>query len=806
MIKDYIIIEKLGQGNFGVVYKVKKKNTNNIFALKQISFRGLTNDEINQVKKEAKILQLINSDFVVKYYDSFEENNNMNIVMEYCDGGDLNDFIKDKKDKGKLIEEELIWKIFIKITIGLADIHKINILHRDLKTLNVFLKKSCDIDIKIGDLGVAKIISKNTLAKTIIGTPYYLSPEICEEKPYNDKSDVWALGCILYELCSFKHPFEARSQGALIVKILNNKPEQIDAHYSNDLKNLVFLLLDKNSDKRLSCIEILKSNMALNKIKKLGLYEYLIKLDKNNHNNHNNVKISKKILDLKNININKKLYSNNISKENIHKNVHNGNHIIKNLNNKKHISAVNLIDNIKNNNLKFNQINQQIIHKKKNSEIKINVITIENFNNPKSTNNDNNNNNQKKNSFFKYNNFFISNSDKNKNIKNEKVIISKKNNKINNQNNQDIITKKIIKSQPIKIINKNNNEFPQKVNNYINSKNNNINNNKKDDFIIKNEKNINNIPKYKFIEKENKNNGIPIKINQINSKYSHINNQKDNHSNISITKNDMYQNSNNNKKTKENYQQKNINKNVNLIITNQNSNKKNLISILQKKNKTSNENKSLNKNNTKNDSIDNGNNGMKNVKEKKLLPNFIIINNNIQKENNDNNKNIIINQFEDSIDEYIIDNNKVCFNPGMNKEKNINNNDNRDSDEEEEENVKLIKGNYNTDNLRNKNKVQIETNKEIIINEINKLKEKTQKNKNEMLKIIGEKDYMYIMNQYNICIKEPNKVDDIYEKIEDYANKNYTQEKKEKFIDCYLFMIGTDIELGKKIENLKNSF
>ena len=588
MIKDYIIIEKLGQGNFGVVYKVKKKNTNNIFALKQISFRGLTNDEINQVKKEAKILQLINSDFVVKYYDSFEENNNMNIVMEYCDGGDLNDFIKDKKDKGKLIEEELIWKIFIKITIGLADIHKINILHRDLKTLNVFLKKSCDIDIKIGDLGVAKIISKNTLAKTIIGTPYYLSPEICEEKPYNDKSDVWALGCILYELCSFKHPFEARSQGALIVKILNNKPEQIDAHYSNDLKNLVFLLLDKNSDKRLSCIEILKSNMALNKIKKLGLYEYLIKLDKNNHNNHNNVKISKKILDLKNININKKLYSNNISKENIHKNVHNGNHIIKNLNNKKHISAVNLIDNIKNNNLKFNQINQQIIHKKKNSEIKINVITIENFNNPKSTNNDNNNNNQKKNSFFKYNNFFISNSDKNKNIKNEKVIISKKNNKINNQNNQDIITKKIIKSQPIKIINKNNNEFPQKVNNYINSKNNNINNNKKDDFIIKNEKNINNIPKYKFIEKENKNNGIPIKINQINSKYSHINNQKDNHSNISITKNDMYQNSNNNKKTKENYQQKNINKNVNLIITNQNSNKKNLISILQKKNKTSN--------------------------------------------------------------------------------------------------------------------------------------------------------------------------------------------------------------------------
>ena len=339
--------------------------------------------------------------------------------------------------------------------------------------------------------------------------------------------------------------------------------------------------------------------------------------------------------------------------------------------------------------------------------------------------------------------------------------------------------------------------FRKKVNNYINSKNNNIINNKKEDFI-------NNIPKNKFIEKENKNNGVPIKINQIHSKYSHINNQKDNHSNISITKRDMHQNSNNNKKTKDNYQQKNINKNMNLIIMYQNSNKQNLISILPKKYKTNNE--LLNKNNTKNDSIDNGYNEMKNVKEKKLLSNFIIINNNIQKENNDNNKNLIINELEDSIDEYIIDNNKAFFNPGVNKEKNINNKDNRDSEEEEEENVKVIKEYNNVDNLRNKNKTQIEMGKEEINNEINKLKEKSQKYKNEMLKIIGEKDYMYIMNQYNICIKEPNKLDDIYEKIEDYANKNYTQEKKEKFIDCYLFMIGTDIELGNKIEHLKNIF
>jgi NIMA (never in mitosis gene a)-related kinase len=244
MIKDYIIKETLGKGSYGIVYKVEKKNTNNIYVIKQISLHGLSNKEKDEVNQEAEILRKINSDFVVKYYTSFKDKDKINIVMEYCDGGDLNDFIKEKKEIGKLLEEDLVWEIFIKITIGLSDIHKMKILHRDLKTLNIFLKKN--MEIKIGDLGVAKILLKNSFAKTVIGTPYYLSPEICQEKPYNDKSDVWALGCILYELCTFNHPFDARSQGALILKILNNKPEPIDNYYSRDLNNLINLLLDKN--------------------------------------------------------------------------------------------------------------------------------------------------------------------------------------------------------------------------------------------------------------------------------------------------------------------------------------------------------------------------------------------------------------------------------------------------------------------------------------------------------------------------------------------------------------------------------
>ena len=133
-IGDYIIISKLGTGSYGIVYKVKKKNKNNIYVIKQISFDNLSSKQIFEVKQEAKILSSINSIYVVKYYDSFEENNCLNIVMEYCDGGDLSAFLNNNKKTKILLKEDLVWTLFLKITIGLAAIHNLKILHRDIKT------------------------------------------------------------------------------------------------------------------------------------------------------------------------------------------------------------------------------------------------------------------------------------------------------------------------------------------------------------------------------------------------------------------------------------------------------------------------------------------------------------------------------------------------------------------------------------------------------------------------------------------------------------------------------------------------
>ena len=271
MIKNYQILEKIGKGTFGIVYKVKRINDPLIYVIKQISLNGLTEVQINQVKTEAKLLSLIKSNYVVKYYESFLEGEDLNIVMEYCDGGDLCKFLSLQK---KPLKEDLIWQIFIKITLGLTTIHKMKILHRDLKTLNIFLKK--DMEIKIGDLGVAKELNQASFASTLIGTPYYLSPEMCEDKPYNQKSDVWALGCILYELCTYRHPFNASNHGALILKILNSNPDPILAIYSSKLQKLVNQILEKNYEKRPNCWDILNKSVVIENAKKFGLYQEVL--------------------------------------------------------------------------------------------------------------------------------------------------------------------------------------------------------------------------------------------------------------------------------------------------------------------------------------------------------------------------------------------------------------------------------------------------------------------------------------------------------------------------------------------------
>lgn len=141
--------------------------------------------------KEVHIQASLESPYVVKYYDSFIESKTLHIIMEFCEMGDLSAVITNQR--GRQIEEVRIWKFFIQMLLALEYLHQQKILHRDIKSMNIFLARGDSV--RIGDLGVAKVLSSTTAyAHTMVGTPYYLSPELCMEKPYNVKSDVWALG------------------------------------------------------------------------------------------------------------------------------------------------------------------------------------------------------------------------------------------------------------------------------------------------------------------------------------------------------------------------------------------------------------------------------------------------------------------------------------------------------------------------------------------------------------------------------------------------------------------------------------
>ena len=242
--KEYDVLCKIGQGSFGQVFKVRRKCDRAILVMKLIKMQSLSKKNQQDSLHEVTILSSLNCPYIVKYYDSFAENNTLYIIMEYCEKGDLSQILKKQH-----LPPHKIWKFFIQICIGLEYLHSKQILHRDIKCLNIFL--SNDDSIRIGDLGVAKILTNTAaFAQTQVGSPYYLSPELCEEKPYNTKSDVWALGCVVYEMCTGKHPFQAPTQAALLLKIISGNYIPLPLDYAENLKEIVDLCLEKDYQKR----------------------------------------------------------------------------------------------------------------------------------------------------------------------------------------------------------------------------------------------------------------------------------------------------------------------------------------------------------------------------------------------------------------------------------------------------------------------------------------------------------------------------------------------------------------------------
>ncbi|XP_075055157.1 serine/threonine-protein kinase Nek3-like isoform X2 [Mixophyes fleayi] len=201
---------------------------------------------------------------IVKFRESFEVDDHLYIVMEYCDGGDLLETIKHQR--GKLFPEQTILQWFVQMCLAVQHIHDKRVLHRDIKSKNVFVTERRII--KLGDFGSARILtSPLAYACTYVGTPYYVPPEIWENLPYNNKCDIWSLGCVLYELCALKHPFQAGSWKNLILKICQGSYSPLPPQYSYELRSLIKQMFRKNPRQRPSTNTILNKRSLLKVVK-----------------------------------------------------------------------------------------------------------------------------------------------------------------------------------------------------------------------------------------------------------------------------------------------------------------------------------------------------------------------------------------------------------------------------------------------------------------------------------------------------------------------------------------------------------
>ena len=198
--------------------------------------------------------------------DSFQHGPYMCIITDYCESGDLYERLKKQSQKGQYLDEKHILRWLVQISTALKYVHEKNLLHRDLKTQNIFLTGKGDI--MLGDFGIARVLkSKKDMARIVIGTPYYISPEIVESKPYSYKSDLWSLGCILFEMMSLKHAFDANDMNGLIMKIIRGKIPPLPGKYSPELKQLTTALLSKIPSRRPSLDSILKMKFLQNTVK-----------------------------------------------------------------------------------------------------------------------------------------------------------------------------------------------------------------------------------------------------------------------------------------------------------------------------------------------------------------------------------------------------------------------------------------------------------------------------------------------------------------------------------------------------------
>ncbi|GMF39760.1 unnamed protein product [Phytophthora fragariaefolia] len=296
LMEKYVKVRKIGQGSFGCAYLATRKTAasepnadsseqphKQQFVIKEVVLDP--RDQAN-AQREARLLAALDHPNIIACKESFllktptvnaallgryqQRPTILCIVTEFADGGDLSHELERRSSRHAYFEPDELLGLFVQVCLALKHLHDRKILHRDIKPANVFLTKSGVV--KLGDLGVATVLSHTlACAQTSIGTPYYTAPEICLGKRYNAKADIWSLGCVLFEMVSFKHAFEGRSQRQLFDNIVRGMTPQLGScgslsNIKRELQGLVSDMLQKEPRVRPSVNQLIRRPLVLARI------------------------------------------------------------------------------------------------------------------------------------------------------------------------------------------------------------------------------------------------------------------------------------------------------------------------------------------------------------------------------------------------------------------------------------------------------------------------------------------------------------------------------------------------------------
>lgn len=275
-LEDFVVEGRLGKGAFATVYKVKRKACGTVYAMKKVAIKKMSKKEVDDALNEVRLLASVRHPHIVGYNEAFVEGDDyLCIIMEFCAFGDLSAKIDRYKKRRTYIDERVIWVYLIQMLEAMKCLSNRNIMHRDLKNANVFLAQ--DGSVKIGDMNVSKL-KKEGMLKTQIGTPYYMSPEIWRNQPYDDRSDIWSLGCMIYELCALRPPFLGDSFPELKRNVLSGRYQPIPHVYSVELGRVIAQMLSLEAAKRPNAMELLDNPQVE---KRKGLVKDLVPEDIN---------------------------------------------------------------------------------------------------------------------------------------------------------------------------------------------------------------------------------------------------------------------------------------------------------------------------------------------------------------------------------------------------------------------------------------------------------------------------------------------------------------------------------------------